>query len=314
MKAIVQERYCGPEDLRLRDVDLPVVGDGEVRLAVRAAGVNPLDFHLVRGTPLIARPALGLSGPKDTRRGVDVAGRVEAVGKGVEDLRPGDDVFGWCEGAYAEQAVAPADHFVLKPAAISYEEAAAVPVAAVTALQALRDVGKLRGGQRLLINGAAGGVGTFAVQIAKSFGAEVTGVCSTRNVDLVRSLGADRVIDYSRQDFTADPARYDLVLDNAGSRPISAVRRTLGTGGTLVYNSGASMRRVAMAQLLSRVGQKVFMFLARITHADLLVLRDLIETGNLRSVIDRTYPLDEAGAAIAYVEAGHARGKVVVSV
>jgi NADPH:quinone reductase-like Zn-dependent oxidoreductase len=314
MRAIVQERYGPPEELRLRDVDIPAVGNGDVRVEVHAAGVNPLDWHLVRGTPIIARPALGLPGPKVTRRGVDVSGRVEAVGKDVKDLRPGDDVFGWCAGAYAEHTVAPAHHFVTKPATTTYEEAAAVPVAAVTALQGLRDVGKLRAGQRVLINGAAGGVGTFAVQIAKSFGAEVTGVCSTRNVELVRSLGADRVIDYTREDFTKDRARYDLVLDNAGNRPLSALRGTLATGGTLVYNSGASMARVAMAQLLSRLGRRVFMFLASITHDDLLVLRGLIEAGKVRSVIDRTYPLEEVGAAIAYVEAGHARGKVVVTV
>ena len=314
MKAIIQERYCPPEQLRLRDADVPAIGASDVRLEVRAAAVNPLDWHLVRGTPLIARPALGLPGPKVTRRGVDVAGRVEAVGKDVKDLRPGDEVFGWCEGAFAERAVAPADHFVVKPAATTYEEAAAVTVAAVTALQALRDVGKLRGGQRLLVNGAAGGVGTFAVQIAKSLGAVVTGVCSTRNVELVRSLGADCVIDYTRQDFSSDGARYDVVLDNAGNRPISALRRTLTAGGTLVYNSGASMPRVAMAQLLSRLGQKVFMFLAKITHDDLMLLRDLIEAGKVRSVIDRTFPLEQTGAAIAYVEAGHARGKVVVTV
>jgi len=314
MRAIIQERYGPPEDLRLRDVDIPAMGDGDVRVEVHAAGVNPLDWHLVRGTPIIARPALGLPGPKVTRRGVDVSGRVEAVGKDVKDLRPGDDVFGWCDGAYAEHAVGPADHFVTKAATMTYEEAAAVPVAAVTALQGIRDVGKLRAGQRVLINGAAGGVGTFAVQIARSLGAEVTGVCSTRNVELVRSLGADRVIDYTREDFTKDRARYDLVLDNAGNRPISALRRTLATGGTLVYNSGASMPRVAMAQLLSRLGQRVFMFLASITHDDLLVLRGLIEAGKVRSVIDRTYPLEEVGAAIAYVEAGHARGKVVVTV
>jgi NADPH:quinone reductase-like Zn-dependent oxidoreductase len=188
-----------------------------------------------------------------------------------------------------------------------------VPVAAVTALRGLRDVGKLQAGQRVLINGAAGGVGTFAVQIAKTSGAEVTGVCSSRNVDLVESLGADRVIDYAREDFTKSGGRYDLILDNAGSRSLSAVRSALTSGGTLVYNSGVSMRRIALAQLLSRMGQKVFVFLARINHDDLVVIRDLIESGRLRSVIDRTYPLHETGAAIAYVEAGHARGKVVVT-
>ena len=314
MKAIVQERYGPPAALRLREVEVPAMGDGDVRLRVRAAAVNPLDWHFVRGTPLVARMAFGLPGPKETHRGVDVAGQVEAVGKNVQSLRPGDDVFGWCDGAFAERATAAENHFVTKPPAMTYEEAAAVPVAAVTALQGLRDVGKLQPGQRLLINGAAGGVGTYAVQIAKSMGAEVTGVCSTRNVEMVRSLGADGVVDYSREDFANARLRYDLVFDNAGNRPLSALRRTLVPGGTLVYNSGASMRRVAFAQLLSRMGQKVRMFLASITHDDLMYLRGLIEAGRLRSVIDRTYPLEEAGAAIAYVEAGHARGKVVVKV
>lgn len=314
MKAIVQERYGPPQELRLREVEVPAIGDGDVRLKVHAAGVNPLDWHLVRGKPLVARLALGFPGPKVARRGVDVAGRVEAVGKDVKDLRPGDEVFGWCEGAFAEYAVAPGDHFVVKPPALTHEEAAAMPVAAVTALQALRDVGGLHSGQRVLVNGAAGGVGTFAVQIAKSFGGEVTGVCSSQNVETVRSLGADRVIDYTREDFTRDGGVYDLVLDNAGSQPISALRRTLAPGGTVVYNSGASMARVGMAQLRSRLGQKVRMFLASITHGDLLLLRGLTEAGKLRSVIDRTYPLAETGAAIAYVEGGHARGKVVIIV
>ena len=314
MRAIIQERYGPPEALRVREVEMPPVGDGEVRVKVHAAGVNPLDWHLVRGTPLMARAALGFPNPKVTRRGVDVAGRVDAVGSGVKTLRPGDDVFGWCDGAFAEYAAAPEDHFVVKPAAMTFEEAAAVPVAAVTALQGLRDVGKLRAGQRLLINSAAGGVGTYAVQVAKSYGAEVTGVCSTRNLELVRSLGADHVVDYSHEDFTKNGGGYDVILDNAGSRPISTLQRMLATGGTLVYNSGASMSRVAMAQLRSRLGQRVHMFLARITHDDLEFLRGLIQAGKLRSVIDRIYPLDETGAAIAYVEAGHARGKVVITV
>lgn len=314
MRAIIQEHYGPPEALHVREVETPPVGDGEVRVKVHAAGVNPLDWHLVRGTPLIARTALGFPNPKVTRRGVDVAGRVDAVGSGVTTLRPGDDVFGWCEGAFAEYAAAPEDHFVAKPAAMTFEEAAAVPVAAVTALQGLRDVGRLRAGQRVLINGAAGGVGTYAVQIAKSYGANVTAVCSTRNLELVRSLGADRVVDYTREDFTKNGGGYDVIFDNAGSRPISTLQRMLATGGTLVYNSGASMSRVAMAQLRSRLGQHVHMFLAKITRDDLEFLRGLIDAGKLRSVIDRTYPLDEAGAAIAYVEAGHARGKVVITV
>ena len=314
MKAIVQHGYGPAEALRLEEVDKPVAADREVLLRVRAAGVNPLDWHMVRGTPYVARLALGLSGPKTARRGVDVAGQIEAVGKNVRGLTPGDEVFGWCDGAFAEYATAPEDHFVKKPPSMSFDEAAAVPVAAVTALQALRNKGNLQPGQRVLINGASGGVGTFAVQIACALGASwVTGVCSTRNVEMVRSLGADLVVDYTSEDFTRRSERYDLVLDNAGSRTVSALRRVLAPGGTLVYNSGASMRRVAWANMLSRAGQRVHMFLAEITHPDLEFLLGLIEAKKLRSVIDRTYPLAEAGAAIAYVEAGHARGKVVVT-
>lgn len=309
MKAIVQHQYGAAERLRLEEVDMPVAGDGDVLIRVHAAGVNPLDWHYVRGAPFVVR--MGMRMP--ARRGVDVAGRVEAVGKDVKALHVGDDVFGWCSGAFAEYARGPEDHFVTKPAGMTFQEAAAVPVAAVTALQALRDLGKLRSGQRVLINGASGGVGTFGVQIAKAFGATVTGVCSSRNVDLVKSLGADLVIDYTREDFTRRKERYDLILDNAGSRSLSALRSVLSPGGTLVYNSGASMRRVAWAQVLSRTGRRVFMFLANITHDDLGFIRGLIESGKLRSVIDQTYPLEDTGAAIAYVEAGHARGKVVVT-
>jgi NADPH:quinone reductase-like Zn-dependent oxidoreductase len=313
MKAVVQDRYGPPEALRIEEIDKPVVGDGDVLLRVRAAGVNPLDWHYVRGTPYVARMALGMPRPKDRLRGVDVAGRIEAVGKAVTHLHPGDDVFGWCAGAFAEYASAPEDHFVAKPANTTYEEAAAVPVAAVTALQGLRDVGKLQSGQRVLINGAAGGVGTFAVQIAKSLGADVTGVCSTKNVELVRSLGADHVVDYTRDDFTTTETRYDVILDNAGSQSMSAVRRLLAGGGTLVYNSGASMRRMALALLLSRTGQNVHTFLAKLNHQDLELIGALIESGRVRSVLDRSYPLEQIGAAIAQVEAGHVRGKVVVT-
>jgi NADPH:quinone reductase-like Zn-dependent oxidoreductase len=313
MKAAVQERYGPPEGLRLMEIAKPLMGDGDVTLQVRAAGVNPLDWHYMRGAPFVARMAMGRSKPKVTIRGVDVAGRVEAVGKNVTRLRPGDEVFGWCEGAFAEYASGPEDHFMAKPGNMTHEEAAAVPVAAVTALQGLRDVGKLQSGHRVLINGASGGVGTFAVQIAAALGAEVTGVCSSRNVDLVKSIGADHVIDYTREDFTKAAERYALILDNAGSQSIAAIRRTLVPGGMLVYNSGASMPRIAMAGLLSRLGRKVFTYLARLNHDDLAFIHALIESGKVRSVVDRTYALDEIGAAIAYVEAGHARGKVVVT-
>lgn len=313
MRAVVQDKYGPPEALRLEEIDKPAIGDGDVLVRVLAAGVNPLDWHLVRGTPYIARMSMGMPRPKNRFRGVDVAGRVEAVGKDVVELHPGDDVFGWCAGAFAEYASAPADHFVTKPHKMTYEEAAAVPVAAVTALRGLRDIGKLQSGQRVLINGAAGGVGTFAVQIAKSMGAEVTGVCSSRNVEMVRLIGADQVIDYTGEDFTKAGDRYDLIFDNAGNHSVSSLRRTLVPGGILVYNSGASMPRIAIAALLSRMGRNVFTFLAEITHDDLVLIRDLLESGKVRSVIDRSYPLDEIAAAIAYVEAGHARGKVVVT-
>ncbi len=312
MKAVVQDRY-GLDALRLEDIAVPVAADGAVLVRVRAAGVNPLDWHAARGVPYVARMAMGMPGPKPRVRGVDVAGRVEAVGKDVTHLQVGDDVFGWCASAFAEYASAPEDHFLAKPANMTYEEAAAVPVAAVTALQALRDFGKLQSGQRVLVNGASGGVGTFAVQIAKSIGADVTGVCSSRNVELVKSIGADHVIDYTRDNFTKSGERYDVILDNAGSHALSAVRRVLAADGTLIYNSGAPLRRMALALVVSRMGQRVRTFLAKLNHDDVEVIRVLIESGKVRSIVDRTYPLDELAAAIAYVEAGHVRGKVVVT-
>lgn len=314
MKAILQDRY-GPisEVLRLAEIDKPAVGDGDVLVRVRAAGVNALDWHYVLGEPRVARLSMGRPAPKE-RRGVDVAGQVESVGKNVKNLRVGDEVFGWCAGAFAEYAAAPQDHFVLRPQLMTHEEAAAVPVAAVTALQGLRDFGKLQAGQRVLINGASGGVGTYGVQIAKAMGADVTGVCSGHNVEMVSSLGADRVMDYAKQDFTKEEQRYDVILDNAGNHSIGALSGVLVPGGILVYNSGASLQNLAMAQLRMRLGQKVRMYLARVTHPDLMALAGLIESGRLRSVIDRTYPLAETAAAIAYVAEGHARGKVVVTV
>src|SRR5712692_9575563 len=258
MKAVAQDRY-GLDALRLEDIDVPVAADGAVLVRVRAAGVNPLDWHSARGVPYVARMAMGMPGPKPRVRGVDVAGRVEAVGKDVTHLRPGDDVFGWCAGAFAEYASAPEDHFLAKPASMTYEEAAAVPVAAVTALQALRDAGKLQSGQRVLINGASGGVGTFAVQIAKSIGADVTGVCSSRNVELVRSIGADRVIDYTQQDFTSSGQLYDLIFDCVGNHLFSACKRVLNPKGTYIAVGGPSGRwmigplaRLITALVLSR--------------------------------------------------------------
>jgi NADPH:quinone reductase-like Zn-dependent oxidoreductase len=314
MKAVVQARYGRPaEVLRLEELPAPVPQAGEVLVRMRAAGVNPLDWHLVGGTPPVARLAMGRRRPKGSPvRGAEVAGVVEAVGAEVRGLKVGDEVFGFCDGAFAELVAAPEDRMAVKPPEVGFAEAATVPIAAITALQGLRDFGKLRSGQRLLVNGASGGVGIFAVQIGKAFGAHVTGVCSGRNVEMVQSLGADGVIDYTREDFTAGGDRYDVVLDNVGSRPISAVRRVLAPGGTLVYNSGGSMRRIVLAQVLSRVGQKVFMFLARPNQADLAVIRELMVAGRLRSVVDRTFPLSETAAAVEYVEQGHVRGKVAV--
>lgn len=315
MKAVVQQRYGSPSDvLRLEEMPAPVPSDRQVLVRVHAAGVNPLDWHHVLGTPFVARMAMGIGKPKVTVRGVDVAGRVEAVGAGVEKFHAGDDVFGWCSGTFAELATGSEDNFVAMPANLTHEEAAAVPVAAITALQGLRDVGGLRPGQRVLINGSSGGVGTYAVQIAKALGAVVTGVCSASNVNLVTSLGADFVLDYGRDDFTRRSDRYDLVFDNAGSHSISSLRHALEPGGTLVYNSGASMRRIANAILRSRIGQNVHTYLARPNHDDLALITQMIEQRKVRSVIDRTYPLDQAAAAIGYVEAGHARGKVVLTV
>ena len=315
MKAIVQVKYGSPEALELKEIDKPVIKDTQVLVRVHAAGVNPLDWHFVRGQPYIARLALGLPRPKNGVRGVDVAGHIEAVGKNVRQYQAGDEVFGACDGAFAEYAPAGEDMVVPKPANLTFDQAAAVPVAAVTALQALRDVGKLQSGQKVLINGAAGGVGTFAVQIAKSFGADVTAVCSTRNVELVRSIGADHVVDYTREDFTRSGSHYDVVLDNAGSHSLGEYRRVLAADGTLIMNSGAALGTMAAGRMLSPfVRQKLRSFLAKLNREDLIVLCKLIEAGKLTPVIDRTYPLSQTPAAIGYVEAGHARGKVVITV
>ena len=315
MKAIVQVKYGSPEALELKEIDKPVIKDTQVLVRVHAAGVNPLDWHFVRGQPYIARLALGLPRPKNGVRGVDVAGHIEAVGKNVRQYQAGDEVFGACDGAFAEYAPAGEDMVVPKPANLTFDQAAAVPVAAVTALQALRDVGKLQSGQKVLINGAAGGVGTFAVQIAKSFGADVTAVCSTRNVELVRSIGADHVVDYTREDFTRSGLHYDVVLDNAGSHSLGEYRRVLAADGTLIMNSGAALGTMAAGRMLSPfVRQKLRSFLAKLNREDLIVLCKLIEAGKLTPVIDRTYPLSQTPAAIGYVEAGHARGKVVITV
>jgi NADPH:quinone reductase-like Zn-dependent oxidoreductase len=325
MKAIRYYRYGSPEVLRLEDIDMPVLGDEDVLIRVRAASVNPLDWHFIRGLPYIVRPGNGLLRPNDGGVGVDVAGYVEKVGKDVTRFAPGDEVFGCAAilGSLAEYITMHQDAAVLaKPANQSFEQAASVPVAAFTALQALRDHGRFRPGQKVLVNGAAGGVGTFAVQIAKALGAEVTGVCSTRNVEMVASIGASQVIDYTRQDFTHSGQRYELLLDVAGSRPFRAYRRVLapramvvGIGGPNKSRVLGPMTRVIKALALSRfTRQQVTFFIAKPNSADLAVLRDLLVDGKVTPVIDRSYPLSEAAEAIRYLEQGHARGKVVITV
>ena len=274
----------------------------------------------MRGTPYFLRMMAGLLKPKQTRLGLDVAGQVEAVGRNVTQLKPGDEVFGGCRGSFAEYACAPESALVVKPDNLTFEQAAAVCGAALTALQALRDKGRIQPGQKVLINGASGGIGTFAVQIAKAFGADVTGVCSTRNVDMVRSIGADRVIDYTQEDFTTGEQLYDVLLDSVGSHPLSACRRVLKPNGIYIVNGGPEGRwlgpltRGIKARLLSRfVSQNLVMFLTRRSKEDLIIMRDLIEAGKVTPVIDRRYELSEVPEAIRYLEEGHARGKVVVT-
>jgi NADPH:quinone reductase-like Zn-dependent oxidoreductase len=322
MKAIVQDQYGSPGVLALRDIDRPEIGAAEVLVRVRAAAVNPGDWAIVSGLPYIARPVYGLLKPKNAVRGQDLAGEVEAVGASVTRFRPGDEVFGWCQqlgGAFAEHASVSEDALERKPANLTFEQAAAVPTAGSVALEALRDV---RAGQKVLVNGASGGIGTFAVQIAKSLGADVTGVCSTRNVDLVRSIGADQVIDYTKDDFTQTGKRYDFILDNVANRSLSDLRRTLAPNGTLVPNGGgfdnhwfAGGGRVIRAKVLSRfVSQTLRTFIMSQKREALVALKNLIEAGKITPVIDRTYPLSETPKAIEHVGLGHARGKVVITV
>lgn len=323
MKAIVRDSYGSPDVLRLEDVDKPAVEDDSVLVRVRAASLNAYDWHMMRGAPLLARMGGGMRTPKARGLGIDVAGEVEAVGKDVTGVQPGDAVFGGAFGAFAQFVRVKPRGFALKPSNISFEQAAAIGMAGRTALQGLRDKGQLRPGQRVLINGAGGGVGTFAVQIAKALGGEVTAVCGTHNVELIRSLGADRVIDYTREDFTLDRQRYDLILDVASNRPLAACVRVLAADGTLVIvgapGSGRSMGpivlRVLGASLRSRFGHRpMAMFMAQSSRDDLLVLTELIETGKLTPVIDRTYPLSETADAMRYLEQRHSRGKVVLTV
>ena len=324
MNAVVQDTYGSPEVLELREIDKPVVGDDEVLVQVRAAGVDPGVWHLMTGRPYLVRVmGYGLRTPKVGVRGRDVAGRVEAVGTNVTQFRPGDEVFGIGEGSFAEYVGARADKLAPKPAHLTSEQAAAVPISALTALQALRDTGKLQPGQTVLIIGAAGGVGTFAVQLAKAFGAQVTGVCSTTKLDLVRSIGADEVIDYTREDFADGARHWDLIVDTAGRRSLSQLRRALAPRGTLVIVGGEGGgrwlggfdRQILRAPVVSAFSrQRLRSLVSKERSEDLVVLKELIEAGKVTPVIDRTYPLGEAPEAIRYLEAGHARGKVVIRV
>jgi NADPH:quinone reductase-like Zn-dependent oxidoreductase len=325
MKAIV---YCdyGLANLKLEDVEKPVPNDDQILVRVRAASVNPYDWHFIEGTPKIMRlMGVGLRKPKDTRLGVDFAGTVEAVGKNVTQFKPGDEVFGGRGGAFAEYVCPRATRAVaLKPANITFEQAASVNIAGITALQAIRDEGKVQAGQKVLINGASGGVGTFAVQIAKSYGADVTGVCSTRNIDLVRSLGADHVIDYTKEDFTKSDQHYDVILDNVANHSLSEFRRVLTPKGKYVMIGGGGaneqgligvMARPLKALVLSKfVSQQMGMMMADANHNDLTILADMMQSGKIKPVIDRTYKLSEVPEAIRYLEEGHARGKVIITV
>ena len=318
MKAIVQDRYGSAAVLESGDIETPEIGDDQVLLRVHAAGVNPADWAIMSGLPYIARPVYGLRRPKAGVRGTDVAGTVEAVGSKVTRFKPGDEVFGSANGSYAEYAAASEDQLVSKPANVTFEQAAAAPMAGQVAILALRGV---EAGQKVLINGASGGIGSFAVQIAKSLGAEVTAVVSTRNVDMVRSIGADHVIDYTRESFTQGPRRYDLILDNVSNHSLSDLRRALAPTGILVPNGGrfdkrwmASGGRVIAGMVMFRfVSQTLRTFVMSTKLETLVELRQLIESGTVTPVMDRTYPLNQAAQALAHVGEGHARGKTVIS-
>jgi NADPH:quinone reductase-like Zn-dependent oxidoreductase len=323
MKAIVQDHYGTQEALELRDIEQPRVGDGDVLIRVHAASVHIGDWVLIRGLPYFLRMMTGPRKPKNRVPGTDVAGTVEAVDKGVTGLKVGDQVFGWGTGAFAEYMSAPADHFVPKPANLTFEQAAAVGVSATTALQLLRDEGRIQPGQRVLINGASGGLGPFAVQIAKAFGAEVTGVCSSRNADMVSSIGADHVIDYTLEDFTKGGQRYDFILDNVGNHSMSDTRRALTPTGRLQPNGGGhsdgrwigSIGGILKTAVASKfVRQQLGPSVKFQNRADLLALKELVEAGKVTPVVDGTYPLADAPDAIGRVGAGHARGTVVITV
>jgi NADPH:quinone reductase-like Zn-dependent oxidoreductase len=325
MKAIVYQDFGSPDSLRCEEIDKPIPGDNEVLIKIRAASVNPLDWKLMKGGPFIVRLLLGLGKPKIKRPGVDMAGQVEAVGRNVTQFKPGDEVFGICRGAFAEYATSQSEPgtksvLVRKPANVTFEQAASAPVAALTALQGLRDKGQIQQGQKVLINGAAGGVGTFAVQIARSFGANVTGVCSTRNVDMVRSLGADLVIDYTKENFTKSGQRYDIVLDCVGNHSFPEWRRVLNPKGILVgvgAPADVPLSRLVAGLVGALVGsvfvsQKIAIFIARVNQKDLTILGEFLATGKITPVIDRRYMFSEARHAFRYAAEGHTRGKLII--
>jgi NADPH:quinone reductase-like Zn-dependent oxidoreductase len=323
MKAAIRDRYCSPDEVELREVETPVPADDEVRVRVQAVSINIADWYEITGRPYIARVSTGLRRPKEPRLGTDYAGQVEAVGKDVTSFSPGDEVFGGRTGAFAEYVCVREERAVVaKPASASFEEAAAVPVAALTALQGLRDKGKLQAGQKVLVNGASGGVGTFAVLIAKALGAEVTAVCSPNNVETAHALGADRVIDYTKVDFTRSGQRHDLLLDVAGSRSLSACKRVLTPRATVVVVGGprsnrllGPLGRVAKARIAGIFSsQRVVFFLATFNKADMETLRELLEAGRLTPVIDRRFEFDELPEALTYFGEAHPRGKVVLTV
>jgi NADPH:quinone reductase-like Zn-dependent oxidoreductase len=323
MQAIVYRRYGPPEVLELVEIDKPKPAPGELLVRVHAASVNPYDWHFMRGAPKFFRVVIGLRGPKSPRLGADMAGVVESVGDGVTLFKAGDAVFGCGKGSFAEYACEAESKMVIKPGSLSFEQAAAVPIAGITALQGLRDSGSVQPGQRVLINGAAGGVGTFSVQIGKWLGAHVTGVCSTRNVAVVQSLGADRVIDYTHEDFTRCGERWDVIFDLVNNHPLADFRRVLEPRGVFVGCGGGAIEKSSIDYLKGMLGmaviarfasQKLTSVLAKINTADLKLLADLLAKGTIRSVLDRSYPLKNVAEAIGYVETGHARGKVTIAI
>lgn len=325
MKAITQDRYGSPDVLTLRELDTPVPRDDEVLVRVHAASANAYDWHIMRGDPYVARLGLGFGAPKQKVRGRDLAGVVEKVGTAVTRLRPGDEVYGEADGAFAEYVCAKENMVDLKPPSLTFAQAATIPLAGNTALMGLRDAGRVQSGQRVLVNGASGGVGLFAIQIAKAFGAEVTGVCSTRNVDLVRAQGADHVVDYKHEDFTSNGHLYDVVFDLVANRSLRDLRRALTPGGTLVLSGGGTseggsligpvgliLKGTAMSRLAR--GHRILTMTAKQSPANLATLRELVESGKLTPVIDRTFPLEQAADAIRYLEVEHARAKVVITI